>query len=178
MYIVFLKSCTWLQVHVSYWRVPCISPWHKTTHQQVSGSEYGFSSVSWLSWLEFLDHTNMLTSSLCWINIRLSLLDLAWAIWLDLVCSSDVFTSSCAYIHISRRICDGEAASGTPSPGVIGKALRENRLVIFCLFAFRGLCSLRLRRHGFFISCHVLLPRCFSLSGTHLGSSFWGGGRA
>ena len=76
-------------------------------------------------------------------------------------------------VLISRRICDREASSGTPSPGVIGNALRENRLVIFCLFEFHGLCSIRLRRHGPFISCHVLLPRCFSLSGTHLGSSFF-----
>ena len=144
-------------------------------------NEYGFSSVSSRSWLVLLEDTNMLTSSiLCRISTSLSLLDLpyfdlgylTWAIWLDLVCSSDVFTSSCAYTHISRRICDGEASSGTPSPGVIGTAHRENRLVIFCLFEFHGLCSIRLRRHGPFISCHVLLPRSFSLSGTHLGSSF------
>ena len=29
------------------------------------------------------------------------------------------------------------------------------------------------RRHGPFISCHVLLPRCISLLGTHLGSIFF-----
>ena len=34
-----------------------------------------------------------------------------------------------------------------------------------------GLCSIRLRRHGPFISCHIFLPLCFALSGTHLGSS-------
>ena len=55
--------------------------------------------------------------------------------------------------------------------GVTRNALRENRLVIF------GLCSIGLRRHGPFISCHIFLPLCFALSGTHLGSSFffWGG---
>ena len=51
--------------------------------------------------------------------------------------------------------------------GVIRNALRENRLVIF------GLCSIGLRRHGPFISCHIFLPLCFALSGTHLGSSFF-----
>ena len=50
--------------------------------------------------------------------------------------------------------------------GVTRNALRENRLVIF------GLCSIGLRRHGPFISCHIFLPLCFALSGTHLGSSF------
>ena len=50
--------------------------------------------------------------------------------------------------------------------GVTRNALRENRLVIF------GLCSIGLRRHGAFISCHIFLPLCFALSGTHLGSSF------
>ena len=49
--------------------------------------------------------------------------------------------------------------------GVTRNALRENRLVIF------GLCSIGLRRHGPFISCHIFLPLCFALSGTHLGSS-------
>ena len=52
--------------------------------------------------------------------------------------------------------------------GVTRNALRENRLVIF------GLCSIGLRRHGPFISCHIFLPLCFALSGTHLGSSFDG----
>ena len=52
-------------------------------------------------------------------------------------------------------------------PGVIRSALRENRLVIF------RLCSIRLRRHGPFISCHIFVPLCFALSGTHLGSSFF-----
>ena len=42
----------------------------------------------------------------------------------------------------------------------------KNRLVIF------GLCSIGLRRHGPFISCHIFLPLCFALSGTHLGSSW------
>ena len=51
--------------------------------------------------------------------------------------------------------------------GVTRNALRENRLVIF------GLCSIGLRRHGPFISCHIFLPLCFALSGTHLGSSFF-----
>ena len=51
--------------------------------------------------------------------------------------------------------------------GVTRNALRENRLVIF------GLCSIGLRRHGPFISCHIFLPLCFALSGTHLGSSFY-----
>ena len=51
--------------------------------------------------------------------------------------------------------------------GVTRNALRENRLVIF------GLCSIGLRRHGPFISCHIFLPPCFALSGTHLGSSFF-----
>ena len=51
--------------------------------------------------------------------------------------------------------------------GVIRSALRENRFVIF------RLCSIRLRRHGPFISCHIFLPLCFALSGTHLGSSFF-----
>ena len=32
-------------------------------------NENDFSSVSWLTWLELLDHTNMLTSSICWISI-------------------------------------------------------------------------------------------------------------
>ena len=41
--------------------------------------------------------------------------------------------------------------------GVTRNALRENRLVIF------GLCSVGLRRHGPFISCHIF----------HLGSSFF-----
>ena len=50
--------------------------------------------------------------------------------------------------------------------GVTRNALRENRLVIF------GLCLIGLRRHGPFISCHIFLPLCFALSGTHLGSSF------
>ena len=54
--------------------------------------------------------------------------------------------------------------------GVIRNALRENRLVIF------GLCSIRLRRHGAFMSCYILLPLCFALSGAHLGSSFFFGG--
>ena len=53
--------------------------------------------------------------------------------------------------------------------GVTRNALRENRLVIF------GLCSIGLRRHGPFISCHIFLPLCFALSGTHLGSSFFRG---
>ena len=81
-----------------------------------------------------------------------------------------MFASSCVYIlyiHISRRICDGEPSSATASSGVIRDALRESRLLIF------GLCSIRLRRHGPFISCNVLLPRCFALSGTHLGSIFF-----
>ena len=51
--------------------------------------------------------------------------------------------------------------------GVISNALRENMLVIF------GLCSIRLKRHGPFISCHIFLPLCFALSGTHLGFSFF-----
>ena len=152
-----------------------------------------FSFVSGLTWLELFDHTTMSTSSMSWSSMTgscvstwltwrtrlawmawLALLDLAYlirVIWLDLVCSSDVFISSCVYIHISRRICDRESSSGMPSPGVIRNSLRENRLVNFCLFEFHGLCSIRLRRHGPFISCHVLLPCCFALSGTHLGSS-------
>ncbi len=128
-------------------------------------NEHDFSSVSWLSGLELLDHANMLTSNICWISINFScfldlldlkyltilacqhlawlvlacrfpwldllgltfflngvtcLLDLAyltWVIWLDLICSSAVFIFSCVYIHISRRICDGESSSGTPSSG-------------------------------------------------------------
>ena len=52
--------------------------------------------------------------------------------------------------------------------GVTRNALRENRLVIF------GLCSIGLRRHGPFISCHIFLPLCFALSGTLVFFVFFG----
>ena len=175
-------------------------------------NEYDFSSVSWLTWLELLDHANMLTSSICWISINFScvfgltwleLLDhtsmstssmswssmtrscvstsltwltwlhvflewrglpyLTWLIWLE---SFDLTWLYLIYIHLWKRICDGESPSGTPSSGVIRNGLLENRWI------FLG-CSIRLRCHGPFISCHVLLPRCFALSGTRLGSIFF-----
>ena len=60
-----------------------------------------------------------------------------------------------------------ESSSGTPSSRVIRNALREKRLLNF------GLCSIRLRRHGPFMSCFTTTMLCFALSGTHLGSSFF-----
>ena len=139
-------------------------------------NECDFSSVSWLTWLELLDHTNMWTSSVCWISfISSCVFGLAWLELLDHTSMStssmswSSMTGSCVstsltwltwlhvflewrdlpyltwliwlviwldliYIHISKRICDGELSSGTPSSGVIRNALPENRLVIFGLF--------------------------------------------
>ena len=123
-------------------------------------NECDFSSVSGLTWFELLDHTSMSTSSMSWSSMTgscvsssltwltwltltwrfssmawLDLLDLAYltrVIWLGLLFWRVHFF--CVYIHISRRICDGESSSETPSPGVIRNALRENRLIIVCLF--------------------------------------------
>ena len=112
------------------------------------------TSLTWLTWLDiFLEWRDL--PYLTWL-IWLESFDLTWF-------ALPTCSSSCVYIHISRRICDGESSSGTPSSGVIRSALRENGLVIF------GLCSIQLRRHGPLISCHVLLPRCFALSGTTWG---------
>ena len=63
-------------------------------------------------------------------------------------------------------ICDWESSCGTPSSG--GHKKRPSRKQVGNFWV----CSIGLRRHGPFISCHIFLPLCFALSGTHLGSSF------
>ena len=148
----FFERLSWLTLPVwdHWWAVSREFSWKVTTQKcfffsnsATTTVESLNSSVSWLSWLELMDDTNMLASRICWMNISLvltwfALLDLAyltWAVWLDLVCSSDVFTSSCAYIHMSRGICEGKHHLERHHVGVIGTALRENRLV-FVLFVW------------------------------------------
>ena len=140
---------------------------------------------------ELLDHTSMSTSSMSWSSMTGSCasISLTWFTWLD------VFLEWRDLPYLTWPIClelfdftwfallprllflacistfqewsvIGNRHVERHHLGVTRNALRENRLVIF------GLCSIGLRRHGPFISCHIFLPLCFALSGTHLGSSF------
>ena len=116
-------------------------------------------SLTWFTWLDvFLEWRDL--PYLTWL-ICLELFDFTWFALLPrllfLACISSTFQewSVIGNRHVERHHL-----------GVTRNALRENRLVIF------GLCLIGLRRHDPFISCHIFLPLCFALSGTHLGSSF------
>ena len=138
-----------------------------------------------------LDHTSMSTSSMSWSSMTGSCasISLTWFTWLDvflerrdlpyltwLICL-ELFDFTFALLpRLLFLACIstfqewsviGNRHVERHHLGVTRNALRENRLVIF------GLCSIGLRRHGPFISCHIFLPLCFALSGTHLGSSFY-----
>ena len=144
---------------------------------------------TYLTWM--LDHTSMSTSSMSWSSMTGSCasISLTWFTWLDvflewrdlpyltwLICL-ELFDFTFALLpRLLFLACIstfqewsviGNRHVERHHLGVTRNALRENRLVIF------GLCSIGLRRHGPFISCHIFLPLCFALSGTHLGSSFF-----
>ena len=58
-------------------------------------NEHDFSSLSWLTWLEILDHTNMLTSSICWTSIKFSCV--SGLTWLAILDPTSMSTSSMSW---------------------------------------------------------------------------------
>ena len=160
------------------------------------------SSIYWISFKflvcldlndlnDLLDHTSMSTSSISWssmigscasisltrftwLDVFLEWRDLPYLTWLICLELFD-FTWFALLPRLLFLACIptfqkwsviGNRHVECHHLGVTRNALRENRLVIF------GLCLIGLRCHGPFISCHIFLPLCFALSGTHLGFNF------